>query len=254
MNLSVFGKKLSVGGDVSTNKASILRALDEAATAGADILITPEGSLSGYTHEFDQRQTEDALSEIADHARGLRIAMALGTCFYEDQKHCYNQIRFYSAEGEYLGFHSKTLRCGTMDDPPKGEINHYAATPLRTFELNGTSIGGLICNDMWANPQCTPMPDTHLCQQLAGMGVRIVFHAVNGGRNGGEWSDVAWAFHESNLRMRARAASVWVVTVDNSDPVGFSSSAPSGVIDPDGNWVARAEDKGESSFFNTIAL
>ena len=30
------------------------------------------------------------------------------------------------------------------------------------------------------------MPDPHLTQQLARMGARVVFHAVNGGRDGGE--------------------------------------------------------------------
>ena len=141
-----------------------------------------------------------------------------------------------------------------MDEPSTGEINHYVTSPLRTFEMKGIRVSGLICNDMWANPQCTPMPDTHLCKQLAAMGAKIVFHAVNGGRNGGQWSEVGWAYHESNLRMRARAASVWVVTVDNSASVDLPSSSPSGVIDPDGNWVDRADDKGENGFFYTIAL
>ncbi len=254
MSLVVFGKKLCVSGNVTVNKANILAALDSAAAAGADILITPEGSLSGYTHEFDQQQTEEGLSEITNRARNLKLGLALGTCYYEDQNHCYNQIRFYAPGGEFLGFHSKILRCGTLDKPSKGEINHYSSTPLRTFEFNGFGVGGLICNDMWANPQCTPMSDTHLCLQLAEKGARVVFHAVNGGRDGGEWSDVAYAYHESNLRMRARAAGVWVVTVDNSDPVNLPSSAPSGVINPEGKWVVRTEDIGQGSFCYTIEL
>ena len=37
----------------------------------------------------------------------------LGTCFVEAADgHCYNQIRFYRADGEFLGFHSKTLQVG----------------------------------------------------------------------------------------------------------------------------------------------
>ena len=52
-------------------------------------------------------------------------------------------------------------------DPPQGEINDYAIRPLRTFEIKGIRVGGLICNDMWANPQCTPMPDPHLSQKLS---------------------------------------------------------------------------------------
>jgi len=105
-----------------------------------------------------------------------------------DDGKCYNQIRFYDSDGTFLGFHNKILRCGTMTDPSKGEINHFAARPLRTYQVKGITIGGLICNDMWANPQCTPMPDPHLSQKLSEMGARIIFQAINGGRNGSDWS------------------------------------------------------------------
>ena len=126
---------------------------------------------------------------------------------------------------------------------------------MRTFAVNGVAIGGLICNDMWANPACTPVPDSHLSQQLSDMGAQVIFHAVNGGRDGGEWSrGTVWDFHESNLRMRARAGRVWVVTVDNCEPTHIPCSAPSGVIDPEGNWACRVEQQGERFFAYTIDL
>ncbi|MGB9596996.1 MAG: hypothetical protein ACPL7B_12010 [Candidatus Poribacteria bacterium] len=31
------------------------------------------------------------------------------------------------------------------------------------------------------------------------MRVKIIFHSVNCRRNGSEWSDVAWHYHESKL-------------------------------------------------------
>ena len=115
-------------------------------------------------------------------------------------------------------------------------------------------MGGLICNDLWANPQCTPMPDPHLSQQLAQMGAQIVYHAVNGGRDGSEWSEVAWRYHEANLRMRARAGRLWVVTVDNCHPAHLPCSAPSGVIDPNGSWACQTAPQGEQFFVQTITL
>jgi len=141
-----------------------------------------------------------------------------------------------------------------MEDPPQGEINHYAIQPLRTYNFNGICIGGLICNDLWANPSCTPIPDPHLTQQLSKMGAKIIFHAVNGGRNGSEWSDVAWHYHESNLRMRANAGKIWIVTVDNCYPTDLRCSAPSGVINPQGNWVCQTDSKGEQFFSYTIDI
>lgn len=253
MHIRVVGAQLLVTRDVEANVAQIVRAIEYAAGEKADILLTPEGSLSGYTHEFDASAVREALTTVTAIAREAGVGLALGTCFVEpDDGCCYNQIRFYTPEGLYLGFHSKTLTCGTWDDPPQGEINHYAVRPLRTFGFRGLTIGGLICNDLWANPGCTPMPDPHLTQQLARMGARVIFHAVNGGRDGSEWSDVAWQYHEANLRMRAQAGRLWIVTVDSCYPLELRCSAPSGVIKPDGQWVCRAEPQGVQYFAYTI--
>jgi predicted amidohydrolase len=253
MQIRVAGAQLPVTKDIGANVVQIARAIEYAADEKADILLTPEGSLSGYTHEFDASAVREALARVIAIAREAGVGLALGTCFVEpDDGKCYNQIRFYTPEGLYLGFHSKTLTCGTWDDPPQGEIRHYAVRPLRTFDFRGLTIGGLICNDLWANPSCTPMPDPHLTQQLARMGARVIFHAVNGGRDGSEWSDVAWQYHESNLRMRARAGRLWIVTVDSCYPLELRCSAPSGVINPDGQWVCRAESQGVQYFVHTI--
>jgi len=255
MDIRVAAAQLAVTNDIGSNVDGILRAVARASDAGADILLTPEGSLSGYTYEFDIQAVEKALVQVTAEARAAQLGLALGTCYVEpgDMK-CYNQIRFYRSDGEYLGFHSKILRCGSLTDPPEGEINHFAASPLRTFDLNGVIIGGLICNDLWANPSCTPMPDSHLSQQLSDMGAQVIFHAVNGGRDGSSWSDLVWHYHESNLRMRARAGHVWTVTVDSSTPTDLRCSAPSGVTSPDGEWVCRAEPQGEQFFVHSIAL
>jgi len=255
MQLRVAGAQIPVTSDVAANIATIWRAMDEASSRGADILLTPEGSLSGYTHAFDVRAVREGLERVTGRARDLGLGLALGTCYVEPEDgRCYNQIRFYRPDGAFLGFHSKTLTCGSWDDPPQGEINHYAVAPLRVFDWGGLTVGGLICNDLWANPQCTPVPDPHLTQQLARLGARVVFHAVNGGRDGGPWSEVAWRFHESNLHMRARAGGLWIVTVDNCYPQDMDCSAPSGVISPDGVWVCQAPPRGEHLFTWTLEL
>ncbi len=258
MNMIIAGIQMAVNDhDVRQNVATISCAIEQAAHAGADILLTPEGALSGYTPNFDPAAVEAGLREVAALAREKSVGLALGTCFKESNGLIYNQLRFYTANGEYLGFHSKILRCGavTVTEPPEGEINYYATTDLRAFNFDGVAIGGLICNDMWANPACTPMPDPHLSQQLSHAGARVIFHAVNGGRDGSDWSrDTVWHFHESNLRMRAAAGNVWIVTVDNAAPSHLPCSAPCGVIDPRGQWACRAAPMGEQFFVHTIEL
>lgn len=254
MELRVAGAQIPVTGDVRSNLATIRRAIAYAARRGADVLLTPEGSLSGYTPHFNPQEVEDALRQVVAEASSVRLALALGTCYIEGDGLCYNQIRFYNEYGEFLGFHAKILRCGSVDRMPSGEIAHYAAAPLRTFTLKGVRAGGLICNDLWANPTCTPLPDVHLTQQLAGMGAKVVFHAVNGGRDGSEWSRVAWRYHESNLRLRALAGRVWIVTVDNCYPMHLRCSSPSGVVSPEGEWVKRVPARGEQFFLYTLRI
>ncbi|MBM3474220.1 MAG: carbon-nitrogen hydrolase family protein, partial [Armatimonadetes bacterium] len=176
MELRVAGAQIPVTRDVDANLALLEAAIEYAAHARADVLLTPEGSLSGYTHQFDAGEVEAGLRRIVSLASEAGVGLALGTCFAErEDERCYNQVRFYDAGGRFLGFHSKTLTCGTLTDPPEGETNHFATAPLRTFELNGVRVGALICNDLWANPGCTPQPDPHLTQQLSRMGARVIF-------------------------------------------------------------------------------
>jgi predicted amidohydrolase len=255
MKLRVAGIQMEVSDDIERNSATISRAIHQAASVGADILLTPEGALSGYTHNFNVAVVSTELSRVTTLAREYHVGLALGTCFRESDGLTYNQLRFYSTYGMCLGFHSKILKCGSMTDSTEGEIHHYASSELRVFPFGEIPIGGLVCNDMWANPACTPMPDPHLSQQLAQKGARIIFHAVNGGRNGSVWGqEVIWHFHEANLRLRAAAGKVWIVTVDNCSPATMPCAAPGGVIDPHGNWICRTEARGESFFAQTIEL
>lgn len=248
--IKVAAAQMDVTGDVDANVGVISRAIEFAIQEGADILLTPEGSVSGYTTDFDAKHVSDAVKALAARAAAGNLALALGTCFVEaDDNLCYNQLRFYDRTGTLLGFHAKILRCGSLEDPSEGEIHEYAVRPLWTFEMCGVTVGGLICNDLWANPGCTPMDDPHLARQLSRKGARIVFHAVNGGRSGTDFDrEVVRHYHESNLRLRAQAGRVWVVTTDNSFPSRWPTSSPSGVLSPDGNWMTRAPEAGEHFF------
>jgi predicted amidohydrolase len=256
VTLRVATAQIPVTRDIGANAETIHRALDVAIAEKADILLTPEGSLSGYTHEFDQEKVDQHLAGILKRTSSAGIALALGTCFVEpDDNQCYNEIRFYDVQGKFLGFHTKTLLCSSLTDPPKGEINNYGTRLLRTFEIKGIRVGGLICNDMWGNPQCTSMPDPHLSQRLSEAGAQVLFVAINGGRDGGDWSEhVYWHYHETNMRMRAKAGNLWIVSADNCAPLDIPCSAPSGVLNPDGQWVAKANDQGEQVVLHTIVL
>jgi predicted amidohydrolase len=253
MKLRVVGAQMPVSRDIDANREALLRAVNHASRREADVLLTPEGSLSGYTSDFPRKRCETALEIVTKRASEKRIALVLGTCFYENDGKCYNQLRFYEKDGSYLGFHSKILLCGSLSPFPKGEIEDFSSSPLRTFAIGGIVCGGLICNDLWANPECTPMDDPHLTQQLSRMGARVVFHAVNGGRNGSAHStQTVRNFHESNLLMRAKAGRLHIVTCDNAFPLHLPCSSPGGIVGPQGSWLVKAPEKGEHFFFYEI--
>lgn len=254
--LRVAGAQISVTRDVAKNAEAIRLAIEYAARQQADVLVTPEGSLSGYTVDFDARATREALEFVVKKAREARVALVLGTCFEEADGRRYDQQRFYNKNGNFLGFHAKILLCKQVSRPKeKGELDYFQSQPLRTFRLDGWTVGGLICNDLWANPEWTPMADPHLSQKLAEMGARVIFLSVNSGQGQGKERALAWAFHDANLRLRARSGKLWIVSADAADPQGkLSSQCPSGVVGPDGAWRVQTEAVGERFFVYPIEI
>lgn len=254
--LRVAGAQMAVTRNIATNLATILRAISFAAGQKADVLVTPEGSLSGYTSSFDPAATDRALDEVRQRARQANLALVLGTCFAGTDGARYDAQRFFDRAGNDLGFHAKILLCRWMADPRRqGEVDTFKTAPLRTFALEGLTVGGLICNDMWANPEWTPMPDPYLARQLGALGARVLFLSVNSGQDEGEALALHRAFHESNLRLRTRSARLWVVVANAADPDGRrEANCHSGVLDPDGNWVIQADPKGERFFVQDVTV
>lgn len=254
MKLRIAGIQLADSHDVGQNLAGIVRAIDWAVESGADILLTPEGSLSGYYDGFDRREVTAAVEEVVRAASGRGIGLALGTCAVERDGLCRNQIRFYGKDGAFLGAHSKILLCGQPDDLTQGEVNQYAAGQLQVFSFMGVTVGGLICNDLWANPEWTPGDDLHLTRRLAGMGARVIFHAVNCGCGDDSYAEANRQYHESNLRIRAKANGLWIATVNSSYPSGKPGMCAGGVVSPAGEWVCKAPYVGEQFYIHEITV
>ena len=84
VSLRVAGAQIPVQTDIEANRKTLLRAIDFAAKEKADVLLTPDGSLSGYTHDFDTIAATKALAEVTSAARAASLGLALGTCFVED--------------------------------------------------------------------------------------------------------------------------------------------------------------------------
>src|SRR5688572_22155624 len=122
----VAGAQIHVTTDIAANVAAITRAIEFAQREKADVLVTPEGSLSGYTPEFDAKATQRALETVLARAKAAGIALVLGTCFEEKDGRRYNAQRFYTSTGDYLGFHAKILLFRRMSEPEgKGEVDCF---------------------------------------------------------------------------------------------------------------------------------
>ncbi|MDR3688750.1 MAG: carbon-nitrogen hydrolase family protein [Fimbriimonas sp.] len=246
----VAGLQMTVSRDIEANKEVILRAIDRAAQVQTEFLLTPEGSLSGYHAGFDQGILEGALASVTAYAKARGVGILLGTCFKGSEALCYNQVRVYSPLGEYLGAHSKILLCSSLRHPGDGEMSAYAGGALRTFTWKGVCFGVLICNDLWATPGFTTLPNPYLAWQLRKMGAEIIFHAVNAT---GPEHDAYRAYHEANQNLWARALGIPFVTtnaVDASNP----SCCRAGVIGPDGERHVIAPDSGEQFFTHRLTF
>lgn len=254
MSMRIAGAQLPDSANINENFKAVERAINFAVAEKADILLTPEGHLSGYHYEFNQAEVAKALGEITRMAALSGLGLALGTCFVEEDGLCYNQIRFYDRDGSFLGFHSKILLCGRPEDLITGEFCHYSSTPLRTFTFRDTAVGGLICNDLWANPEWTPGDDVHLTRKLAQMGVKIVFHAVNCGSGEDPYSLANKSYHESNLKIRAKAGHIWIATANCCYSTGHPGMCASGIISPDGEWACTVPLAGEQYYTCTVGL
>ena len=141
--------------------------------------------------------------------------------------------------------------------PGVSEAHEFIAGKPTVFDIpvgdggNSTSVkaGGLICNDMWADPSCSthdPMLTHVLSWQF---GARVVFHSVNGGPG---LVDIILPFHDSNVQYRALASHLFIATAQAAYPDG--QNAHSGLCAPNGTWVAKVPLGQTGVYIGTVEL
>ena len=246
--IKLAGLQMLVDSDIRKNKEQILEAITQAAGEGASFLVTPEGSLSGYTSNFSQEELSGALEEVRAAAKKMKIGLMLGTCFKEvikGKELCFNQVRVYTPEGQSLGAYSKILRCSELDVPGTGEMTEYAEGTLRTFEWEGCRFGILICNDLWATPGYTTMPNPYLPWKLQQMGAQFIVHCINSGT-----AQPYRPFHESSAELWALSLHIPIMEVNAAQEERIN--AQSGLIDAKGQRILRVPDLGNQFFTVTL--
>jgi predicted amidohydrolase len=243
------GLQMTATKDIKTNESRIIEGIRKAGEQGASFLVTPEGSLSGYTSNFNQAEVAASLEEIKSEALKLKVGLMLGTCYKEQKKGkevCYNQVRVYGPDGQFMGAYSKILRCSSIDLPGSGEMTEYIEGELKTFDWNGLRFGILICNDLWATPGYTTMPNPYLALKLKQMGAQFIVHCINSGT-----VQNYKPFHESSAELWALSLQMPILEV-NAAQEKETINAQSGLIDAKGERILRVPYSGLQFFIARI--
>ncbi len=226
--------------DVAVNTSKVVSYIERAAAEHADFVLFPEGAVSGYWGGFDQAEVEAALTRVSEACARERVAGIVGTS-YREKDATYNEVRIYDKSGAFAGSHAK------MIPTEKDREWCIPGKELRTFELEGLKFGCLICNDLWVTPGAGPYIDPRLTLQLSRKEAEVIFHSVNSGTR-----PRARPYHESNLELRAIEGEVYIVVANASAEPEVNCT--SGIVSPEGVWIASVNRAGEGFFVEDVAV
>jgi NAD+ synthase (glutamine-hydrolysing) len=151
----------TVVGDFKANADKVKAGIKKARQLGADVVLFPELTLSGYPPEdllLKQgfiKENQATLNRIVSHTKG--ITAVVGTLEQSAGK-LYNSAALI-ANGKLLGYCRKAIlpNYGVFDEK---RYFHEGDTPVR-FTQNGVTLGITVCEDIWfANG-----PGKKLCQE-----------------------------------------------------------------------------------------
>lgn len=222
-------------GDIETNLEKHLKVASEAQSSGAELLIFPELSLTGYA-------LQDLTPEVARHPTAedpifqqllkvsKKIDLVVGFVS-EDQRHRFFISAAYLSEGEILHVHDKVYlpTYGLFDE---GRFFAWGDR-VCAFDTRFGRVGILICEDFWhASPP--------YLLWLDGADL-MVFTSASPGRGLSvepQLESARWVEH-----INRAYASVFTTFVAHSNRVGYEDGlnfwGGSTVFDPDGRLIAK---------------
>jgi NAD+ synthase (glutamine-hydrolysing) len=220
-------------GDVRANLARHLEITDQARAAGADLVVFPELSLTGYdlqdlVPDVAIRRDGDVLMRLAAAAQELDLVVGF---VEEDREHRFFNAAAYLSGGAVVHVHRK-LHLPTYGLFQEGR-EFASGDTLRAFDTRHGTVGLLLCEDVWHSPTAW---------LLAQQGAALVVVSANGPSRGAHpehgltsvrtWRDV--------LRVTARFHTVFVAYVNRVGcEDGLTFDGGSMVVDPLGEIVAE---------------
>ena len=215
-------------GDLDGNADKVLRALEEAERAGADVAVFPELAITGYPPEDlllkpgFVAHNEEVLESIA--ARTGRCVAVIG--YVEPSLDLHNAAAI-CAFGKVQGVYRKRLlpNYAVFD-----EARYFTpgAEPLKLYEVAGVRMGISICEDIWS--------PTGPMNEQAAAGAELILNL-----NASPFYAGRLAEREKMLATRAADAScglVYVNQVGGQDELVFDGCSM--LFDSNGHLVSRA--------------
>jgi predicted amidohydrolase len=219
MHITALVAQFPVSLSIQKNLELTQRVLEQAQRG--DLVILPEGAISGYSHDLsflktiDRRDLKLELASLYSEAQKRRIHLWVGTCLYKDG-HWFNTAIGYGPDGEKSIYHKINLA-----NHERGTFTTGSALPV--FHLNmpsGTvAIGVQICRELRFPEQWG---------WLARRGAQVILHLNN--TVGHAWNLPVWRSH---LVSRAAEIQRFVLSANNAAPEQNSPTiavAPSGQV------------------------
>jgi NAD+ synthase (glutamine-hydrolysing) len=139
----------TVVGDLDGNRDRILRRIDEAREAGADVVVFPELAITGYPPEdlllrpAFVREAERATREVAEAARELVVLVGAP---HAERDVLYNACAVCRDGRVAAVYHKRLLpNYGVFDEERYFDPGAEAVV----LELAGTRVGLTVCEDLW---------------------------------------------------------------------------------------------------------
>ncbi len=223
-------------GDLQANLADHLDRIERALHEGADLVVFPELSLTGYF--LKDQVLEVALSlDAAPMARlveaSKRVSLAVGFVERASSGRIYNSLAFLE-DGRVLGVHRKVhlVSYGIFDE----SRDFAAGERFEIIESRLGRFGPLICEDVWHAPSAY----VHFLNDADALIVASASPARGVEAPGpGLASQRTWDVLLTSTALLYRTWVVYSARVGWEDGVGFGGSST--VLDARGNRVARLE-------------
>src|SRR5262249_9068048 len=216
----------TVVGDLDGNRDLILGRIEEARSAGADLVVLPELAVTGYPPEDlllrpgFVRAARDSVEHIAAETRG--IVALVGVPLFDG--HLYNACAI-CADGSIAGWAKKwhLPNYGVFDE----KRYFTSGSELALIDVAGTKVGITICEAMWV-----PGPPT---TDLAAAGAELIVNLSASPFHVGRAEE-----REAIFTSRARESGVRVAlcnTVGGQDELIFDGHSL--LLENDGTVLAR---------------